>query len=171
MWFVQSEDEQTPEPQPDADPSPPRWSRTRAGGRRFVERYERRREERLRGEHHPLQRPIRVTAGVVLIIGGVAIGWLPGPGFVILAFPGALLVASEWRRAALLMDRVEREAIPRIYRLRARLRGGPKPEWVEQAPELWAIWCERRGTGAVDTGQRRRRADESDAGAEAGRPG
>lgn len=134
---------------------PTLWGRARARRRRFVERYERRRAER----HHPLQRPIRVTIGVVLILGGVAIGWLPGPGFVILAFPGALLVASEWRRAALLLDRVEEETIPRMRRLHARLRGGPKPEWVAADPELWGLWCERRGTGSTDNGNRRRATD------------
>lgn len=109
-------------------------------------------------------RPLRVTAGVVLILTGVAIGWLPGPGFIILALPGALLVASEWRRAALLLDRVENEAIPRLRRVHARLRGGPKQEWVDEHPELWGQWCDRRGIdGATDSGHRRRRSDGADA--------
>lgn len=138
---------------------PTLWGRARARRRRFVDRYERRRAERLAGRHHPLKRPIRVTVGVVLILAGVAIGWLPGPGFVILAIPGSLLVASEWRRAALAMDRLEEETIPRMRRMHARLRGGPKPEWVAEDPELWGLWCERRGSGDIDTGERRRAED------------
>lgn len=136
---------------------PTLWGRARARRRRFLARYERRRAE----QHHPLKRPIRVTVGVSLILTGVAIGWLPGPGFVILALPGSLLVASEWRRAALAMDRIEEETIPRMRRLHARLRGGPKPEWVADDPELWGLWCDRRGTGARDTGERRRATDDA----------
>lgn len=131
------------------------WGRARARRHRFMDRYERRRTER----HRPFARPIRVTCGVLLILGGVAVGWLPGPGFVILAFPGALLVASEWRRAALLMDRVENETIPRLRRLHARVRGGPKPQWVDEDPQLWGVWRDRRAGGIPDTGERRRRSD------------
>ncbi|MCW2962705.1 MAG: hypothetical protein JWM90_3092 [Thermoleophilia bacterium] len=132
---------------------------------RFLQRYEERRAERQRGAAKPYARPIRVTIGVLLILGGAAIGWLPGPGFVILGFPGALLVASEWRRAALILDRVENETIPRFLRLRARLRGGPKREWVEADPGLWADWCDRRGQDLPDTGARRREADAAAAAA------
>jgi hypothetical protein len=99
----------------------------------------------------------------VLILTGVAIGWLPGPGFVIFAVPGALLVASEWRRAALLMDRVEDETIPYLRRVHAKLRGGPKQEWIDEDPELWGLWADRRLDDVPDTGQRRRQSDiESD---------
>lgn len=137
------------------------WQRAHARRHRFLDRYERRRRvERVKGEANPLTRATRVTVGVVLLLTAVAIGWLPGPGFIILAPPGALLIASEWRRAALLMDRVEEETIPRLQRLYARLRGGPKPEWREQDPQAWAAWSERRGSGAADTGQRRRSDDE-----------
>jgi hypothetical protein len=58
--------------------------------------------------------------------------------------PGAFLLAGEVRRAAIIMDRMENETIPRIRRTRARLRGGPRPEWVEQDPQLWADWCDAR---------------------------
>jgi len=43
------------------------------------------------------------------------------------------------------MDRLENVTIPRLKRLHARLRGGPKPEWVEQDPQLWADWCKATG--------------------------
>ncbi|MCW2921792.1 MAG: hypothetical protein JWL76_1666 [Thermoleophilia bacterium] len=138
---------------------PTMWVRARRRRRRFLERYEQRRAERLAGRHHPLKRPIRVTSGVVLILTGVAIGWLPGPGFVIFAIPGALLVASEWRRAALVMDRVEDETIPYLRRLHAKLRGGPKQEWIDEDPELWGLWADRRLDAAPDTGERRRLSD------------
>ncbi|MEO6866585.1 MAG: hypothetical protein ABI200_01035 [Gaiellales bacterium] len=120
--------------------------RIRARRRRFLERYEIRHAERLAGRHHPLKRPIRVTIGVVLVLAGVAVGWLPGPGFVVFAVPGALILAGEWRRAALIMDHVEHEAVPYLRHVYARLRGGrPKPEWVAQDPAKWATWIEEYG--------------------------
>ena len=109
------------EPARDAPFSPVRMT-MRERRHRFLERYEERRERRERGEVSLLARPVRVTAGVLLILAGIAIGWLPGPGFVILAFPGALLIASEWRRAARLMDAAEHQAVPRLEALWARLR-------------------------------------------------
>ena len=138
------------------------WRERRRTSQRFLERYERREAERRAGRHHPLKRPIRVTTGVTLILAGVAIGWLPGPGFVILAFPGALLVASEWRRAALIMDRVEHESVPWVRRARAKLRGGPRPEWVEEDPAFWGVWEDRRSGAEPDSGERRRRSDAED---------
>lgn len=111
-----------------------------------------------------MTRPIRVTAGVLLILFGVAIGWLPGPGFIIFAIPGAFLIASEWRRAALVMDRVEHETVPWVRHVRARLRGGPRPEWVEDDPAAWGVWEDRRSGSLADTGHRRRRTDASDTG-------
>lgn len=140
------------------------WRARRQRRRRFVDRYERRRAERDAGRHHPLTRPIRVTVGVALILFGVAIGWLPGPGFIIFAFPGALLVASEWRRAAIVMDRVEHQTVPWARHVRARLRGGPRPEWVEEDPAAWGVWEDRRTRAVADTGERRRRADAGDTG-------
>ncbi len=140
---------------------PTMWVRARRRRRRFVERYEQRRAERLAGRHHPLKRPIRVTSGVVLILTGVAIGWLPGPGFVIFAIPGSLLVASEWRRAALIMDRIEDQTIPYLRRVYAKLRGGPKREWIDEDPELWGLWADRRLDDVPDTGERRRESDRA----------
>ncbi len=124
-----------------------------------MDRYEQRRVERLAGRHHPLKRPIRVTTGVTLILAGVAVGWLPGPGFVVFAIPGSLLVASEWRRAAIIMDRVEDETIPYLRRVHAKLRGGPKQEWIDEDPELWGLWKDRRVGSEPDSGHRRRTSD------------
>ena len=120
-----------------------------------MERYERRRS----GRHHPLTRPIRVSIGVTLILVGVAVGWLPGPGFVIFAIPGGLLVASEWRRAAIIMDRLEAETIPWLRHVHAKLRGGPKQEWIDEDPQRWGAWIDRRDGDTGDTGERRRRSD------------
>lgn len=94
-------------------------------------------------------RPFRVGCGILLILAGVLIGWLPGPGFVILALPGAFLIASEIRRMAVVMDRMENETIPRALRLWARLRGGPKEAWVERDPALWNDWTEQRRHAAA----------------------
>lgn len=77
---------------------------------------------------------------MLLVLGGIAIGWLPGPGFVILALPGAFLIASEIRWMALAMDRGEHETIPRVKRAWARLRGGPKQAWIDADPALWVDW-------------------------------
>lgn len=73
------------------------------------------------------------------------VGAIPGPGGVFVGLGGAFLLASEVRRAAHLMDRIENVTIPRLKRLHARLRGGPKPEWVVEDPELWADWCAKTG--------------------------
>jgi hypothetical protein len=123
-----------------------RRERRRRRSRRFLEKYEQRRQ----GNANPIWRPIRITTGVLLVLAGIAIGWLPGPGFVILALPGAFLIASEVRRAALLMDHLENVTVPRVHRVHARLRGGPKHEWVEEDPEFWADWCDAHGRELPD---------------------
>jgi hypothetical protein len=114
--------------------------RRRSRSRRFIDRYEQRRRARQRGEVAPFVRPFRIFAGVALVLAGVAIGWLPGPGFVILALPGAFLIASEIRWMARAMDRGEHVTIPRVKRAWARLRGGPKQSWIDADPALWLDW-------------------------------
>lgn len=144
MWFV--EERRQLDPQQSGYPGP---ERRRVRSRRFLDRYERRRDERRRGEHHSLVRPFRVGGGILLIVAGIAIGWLPGPGFVIFALPGAFLIASEIRRMALVMDRMENETFPRVLRAWARVRGGPKDHWVEQDPALWNDWTDRQALGSA----------------------
>jgi hypothetical protein len=134
---------------------PTLWERARARRRRFIDRYERRRAE----QHHVLVRPLRIAAGSFLLLISPVVGAIPGPGGMFVFLPGAFLLASEYRRAALIMDRVEHETIPRLQRLHARLRGGPKPSWYERDPELWGVWCDRRGKDLPDTGERRRDSD------------
>jgi hypothetical protein len=135
------------------------WRRTQARRRRFLDRYEQRLEERARGSVSPYSRPLRLGTGTFLILAGIAIGWLPGPGFIILAFPGALLVASEWRRGAIMLDRVENETVPWVRRTRAWLFGGPHAAWVAEDPQLWGLEQDRRRNVVPDSGARRRRDD------------
>ena len=83
-------------------------------GRRFRDLYEFR-------QTHPPTTPARIglwLAALLLIVGGVAIGWLPGPGGFI-AILGLAIVAMEFRVMAVLLDRVERFG----RNLWARLRG------------------------------------------------
>jgi hypothetical protein len=119
--------------------------RRRRRSHRFMERYEQRRAERARGEHNLLIRPFRIGAGVFLLVLAPFVGAIPGPGGLLVFLAGAFLLASEVRRAAIIMDRIENETIPRLRRLHARIRGGPKAEWVLQDPLLWADWCQKTG--------------------------
>lgn len=99
---------------------------------------------RLEQGEHFIVRPARIAVGSFLVVLSPFVGVIPGPGGMFVFLPGAFLLASEVRRAAIIMDRVENETIPRLRRLRARLRGGPKREWVEHDPVLWADYCEQR---------------------------
>lgn len=72
-------------------------------GRRFRDLYEFR-------QAHPPRTLLRVglwLAALVLIVGGAAIGWLPGPGGFIAIF-GLAIVGMEFRFMAVLLDLVER---------------------------------------------------------------
>jgi hypothetical protein len=72
-------------------------------GRRFVDLYEFRRTD-------PPSTAVRVglwLAAILLIAGGAAIGWLPGPGGFIAIF-GLAIVAMEFRFMAVILDRLER---------------------------------------------------------------
>jgi hypothetical protein len=71
-------------------------------GRRFERRY-----ERTRGEHvTPARRVARVASGSMLVAVGIVFLPLPGPGFIPIAFGGAIL-AGESLRIAQLADRCE----------------------------------------------------------------
>jgi hypothetical protein len=74
-------------------------------GRRFLDLYEFR-------QAHPPTTLMRIglwLVALVLVVGGAAVGWLPGPGGFIAIF-GLAIVAMEFRFMALLLDRVERAA-------------------------------------------------------------
>lgn len=87
---------------------------------RFVERYERRRSARRDGAVHRLTRLTRIVIGSLLIVAAVAIGWLPGPGFVPLAVAGGLLLAGEVRWVADRLDPIEHH-LRRYFPLRRRV--------------------------------------------------
>lgn len=172
MCFVEGRDTSRDEGEDTNAELPPfsasSWQKRRKVRSRFLDRYEKRRTERRAGKHHPLKRPLRITVGVALILIGAAIGWLPGPGFIIFAFPGALLVASEWRRAALTMDRVEHETVPWIRRARAKLRGGPMPEWVAEDPAAWGGFEDKNARQHKDTSESPRATNDNSEGSEYG---
>jgi hypothetical protein len=73
-------------------------------GRRFLDFHQARCKRRAGG--WPLERVLTLFVGTVLLLGGLAIGWLPGPGGFIAVF-GAALLGVEWLRVARLLDRCE----------------------------------------------------------------
>jgi hypothetical protein len=81
------------------------WRTLRVGspGRRFEEAY-RARQRRRKGAAG--FRWLVKATGILLVIAGLAIGWLPGPGGVV-AVVGVALLATEFRGFALLLDRME----------------------------------------------------------------
>jgi hypothetical protein len=82
------------------------WRVLRHGtpGRRFYDFHHARMERR--GEGWPLERVLTVTVAAMLIAGGAAIGWLPGPGGFI-GIIGVALLGAESLRVSRLLDRVE----------------------------------------------------------------
>jgi hypothetical protein len=102
------------------------WRRVRDAepGSRFDEYYRYRRKRRDRG--WPASRIITVAGGTVLLLGGLAIGWVPGPGGFISIF-GAALLATEWHPLARLLDRVEVLARDLWRRTRAWWNGSSAP--------------------------------------------
>ena len=71
-------------------------------GRRFVDLYEFRKKDPPR----PAARAGLWLIAILLIAGGLAIGWLPGPGGFIAVF-GLAVVAMEFRFMAVMLDRLE----------------------------------------------------------------
>ena len=93
------------------------WNVLREGepGRRFIKFYAHRRE--MRGEGWGLSRVLAVGGGAALLVGGLAVGWLPGPGG-FLAIIGAGLLGTEWRPLARALDWLEVRARYVLGRLR-----------------------------------------------------
>lgn len=83
------------------------WERLKAPkpGQRFRDFY-RYRHERRGGRRWSAGRILTLGAGVLLVGGGLAIGWLPGPGGFIAVF-GLALLATEWFALAKLLDWAE----------------------------------------------------------------
>jgi hypothetical protein len=87
-------------------------------GRRFVELYEFRRKDPPR----PVVRLGLWLVAVLLIAGGAAIGWLPGPGGFIAIF-GLAVFAMEFRVVAVGLDRAEQLSRAAWEWLRRKWRG------------------------------------------------
>lgn len=102
------------------------WRRLRYGtpGRRFYDFHHARTERR--GEGWPAERVLTITVAIVLIAGGAAIGWLPGPGGFVALIGGALLGAESLRMSKLL-DRLEVRSRDAWDFMRARLGGRRRP--------------------------------------------
>lgn len=86
-------------------------------GRRFIDLYRFRRKD-------PPTTAARLGLwfiALLLIAGGAAVGWLPGPGGFIAIF-GLAIVAMEFRFMALALDKLERVGRDAWDRLRGRRR-------------------------------------------------
>lgn len=95
-------------------------------GRRFVRFFEARQRRRAGGSSG--KRALRISVGILLLIVGLAIGWLPGPGG-FLGVVGAALLSTELRPVARLLDRAEcaaRSARERLRRWRRRHSAGAR---------------------------------------------
>jgi hypothetical protein len=100
------------------------WRKLKEGtpGRRFYDVHRARSERR--GDGWPLERILTLALGIVLLLGGLAIGWLPGPGGFIGVF-GAALLGAESVRVARFMDRVELRLRDAWRFVRHRVLGRP----------------------------------------------
>ena len=96
------------------------WRELKQGepGRRFRDRYERRRRER---RHGGARKWSLIVAGVLLMIAGIVLLPLPGPGMVVIAL-GALLMAEESRLMAGGLDALECRARAIHQKLRPNAR-------------------------------------------------
>ena len=101
------------------------WKRLVHGrpGRRFLDFHQARCKRRAGG--WPLERILTLVIGTVLLLGGLAIGWLPGPGGFIGIF-GAALLGVEWLRVARILDRCEMFLWSALRFVRRRLGAGTK---------------------------------------------
>lgn len=78
-----------------------RQLRDAAPGRRFRQFYDLRKAHR--SGHFSWSRVLTIFLGLILLLGGLGIGWLPGPGGFIAIF-GLALLAQEFRPLARLLD-------------------------------------------------------------------
>lgn len=98
--------------------------------RRFIERYEQRQGERRVNPQHPLRRFVWVLVGILLVLVGIIVGVVPGPGGAVFGFAGLFILAGEFRRVALALDRGEEIAAPRLQRFWNRMRRRKPPDEV-----------------------------------------
>ena len=80
------------------------WESFKRGrpGSRFQEQYERQRES----QSSPAGHVLRVALGVIALLVGLVLMPAPGPGFIVVGI-GALMIAREFKSAAILLDHVE----------------------------------------------------------------
>lgn len=95
------------------------WRHLKDGrpGRRFRDYYNLRKDHR-RGRWAKLA---TITGGILLILFGLAVSWIPGPGG-FLAIIGLAMITKEIRGVAAAMDRAERT----LLRLSKKLRGSDR---------------------------------------------
>jgi hypothetical protein len=86
-------------------------------GHRFISRYRARRGR----QGGLLRKALIVTAGILLMLAGVAMLALPGPGLLTMII-GAAFIAEESHLAARLLDRIDRWVSRIVQRWRARYR-------------------------------------------------
>lgn len=94
---------------------------------RFIERYEQRSLERRERPPHPVRRLALVVVALTVILIGVALLVLPGPGWLVL-LAGLFILAGEFRWVAVTLDRSEEIAAPRAERVWRFLRRRPASE-------------------------------------------
>ena len=100
------------------------WRELRRGepGRRFRSRYERKRRS---GRSGAVRKCCMIIGGLVVVLAGIVLLPLPGPGMVIVAI-GALLMAEESSMTAKALDRLELRARALVARVRPSSRR-PQP--------------------------------------------
>ena len=97
-----------------------RWRELRSGepGRRFRARYERRHSRRRHAGGHKWS---LIVAGTLILLAGIVLLPLPGPGMLVVAL-GALLIAEESLTVAKLLDALELRGRALISRWRPGLK-------------------------------------------------
>ena len=110
------------------------WKTLKRGtpGRRFYDLHRARAERR--GKGWPLERVLTFAVGIILLLGGLAIGWLPGPGGFI-GIIGAALLGAESLRVARLFDRTELKLRAAWRFLRHRVFGRRPPAEAAGPPD------------------------------------
>lgn len=86
-------------------------------GERFIRHYER--QQRLEYEH-PAKSALYILLGIVLILTGLALGFLPILPGILFGIPGGVIIASRSRFVAALLDRTELAIRRTLSKFRAR---------------------------------------------------
>lgn len=86
-------------------------------GERFIRHYERQQRQEY---EHPVKSALYVLLGIVLILIGLALGFLPILPGVLFGIPGIVIIASRSRVVAVLLDRAELAIRRALRRFRTR---------------------------------------------------